>query len=420
VVGSYLAKNLSKEGVEVIVVDIDSSKLEAISYNSDVLTVNCNATEINCLKRVADADLFVVVTENDEKNLAITILLKAFFKKENVVVRVSNKGFSSPPVKEFLGCKVVNILSETIQAVVNQIKYPFAKDSIRLEKEGIIILKLEVNVESFLAGKQISELSGIRKEIPFTIVAIEREGNAVIPTGSDFLYPKDTIYVAVKEENAEALAREMKLDYQPIKLVFVFGYSKFTEELLNQLVNFPIKVKFVSPDLEKCEEISGKFPKVSVFHGEFSDVGLLKEEGIEKADLVVAITNDEEANILSSVLSKNLGAKKVCALIFHPEYENIVNSIGIDVPIIPRKILASKVYSILSVKNFVEILELSENLEVVEFEVSQKEHGKTVKESNVCNLIVAVKREDGTEIAKGDTKLRKGDILICVKSREKE
>jgi len=268
VVGSYLSKRLSKEGFEVVVVDVDSKKLEALSYAADIMTVNCDATEVNCLKNVKDADLFVIVTERDEKNIAITVLVKAFLKKEKVVVRVSNKAFSSPPVKEFIGSEVVNILSETVQAVVNQIKYPFAKDAIRIEKEGLVILKVELRVESSLSGKQILELSEIRKKLPFTIVAIEREGKTIIPSGENFLFPGDVVYIAVKEEDAEKLPEALGIDYEPVKLVFVFGYSKFTEELLTQLTNFPIKVKFISSEFEKCEEVAGKFSKVDVFHGE--------------------------------------------------------------------------------------------------------------------------------------------------------
>ncbi|RUM87149.1 MAG: potassium transporter TrkA, partial [Thermovibrio sp.] len=259
--------------------------------------------------------------------------------------------------------------------------------------------------------------SEIRKKLPFTIVAIEREGKTIIPSGENFLFPGDVVYIAVKEEDAEKLPEALGIDYEPVKLVFVFGYSKFTEELLTQLTNFPIKVKFISPDFEKCEEIAGKFPQVDVFHGEFSDAELLKEEGIERADLVISITDDEEANILSAVLSKQLGAKKSCALIFHPDYEGVVSSIGVDVPIVPRKLLASKVYRLLSRRKFLEIFELSRDLEVVEVKVDKELDGKKIKESDLCYLVVAVKGRRGTEIAKGDTPLHEGDTLICIKKR---
>jgi len=196
----------------------------------------------------------------------------------------------------------------------------------------------------------------------------------------------------------------------------VVGYSPFTEDLIGKLSELKdLKVKFISRNKRKCEEISGKYPEVDVFFGESTDAELLKQEGIDRADLVVSITEDEEANILSAILSKRLGAKRACALITHPEYEEIVESIGIDIPIAPRKVLAAKVYRQLSRRKFLEIVELSDNLDVVEIDVEKE---SLVKDSDVCGLIVAVKRDGETEIATGSTLLKPKDKLICVVERK--
>ena len=416
VVGSFLAKRLSREGYEIAVVDVDSSKLEQLSLSSDVLTVNCNALDVSCLKRVSDFELFIVVTESDEKNVAVTTLLRSLFKKEKVIFRVSNKALSSPPVKELLGAEPVNILSETVQKVMLAVKYPFAKEAIRLEGENLIIFKLEVTVESPLAGKELVELAPFRRELPFTVVAIEREGKVIIPKGEDFIYPKDKLYLAVKEEDALRLPELLKIPCQPTKLVFIIGFSQFTYELLTKLSELKgIKVKLFSESKEEMEELSALFNRVDFFLGEPTDAELLREEGVDRADLVVALTEDEEVNILSSVLAKKMGAKRACALITHPEYEEIVESIGIDIPVAPRKVLASKVYRQLSKRKFLELLELSEKLDVVETLVEEE---TTVSESSRCGLIIAVKRNGETEIATGSTILKPGDKLICVVERK--
>jgi len=421
VVGSYLAKRLSKENHEIAIVDVNADKASQLAYGYDVLSVNCNALNVNCLKKVESFELFVVVTESDEKNIAIATLLRSIFGKKRVIVRVSNKAFSSPPVKEFLGCEVVNILSETVQTVLSQIKYPFAHGAVRLENEGIVILKYLVKLEDFLAGKRISELKSVREKVDFTIVAIEREGKVIIPKGKNFIFPGDRIYIAVKEDRISELVRALEIHFEPVKTVFILGYSKFAEELLSVLSDFKgMNVKFFSPDKDACESVSGKFSGVDVFHGEFTDVELLKEEGIGNSDLTISLSNDEETNILASILAKKLGTKKVCSLILHPEYENIVESIGIDVPLIPRKLLASRVYRQLSRKGFLEVFELSDSLEVVETTVPEKFSGKTVSElkDNICGLIVAVKRGKETKLAKGDTVLLSGDTVICIEKRK--
>ena len=421
VVGSYLAKRLSKEDHEIAVVDQDASKTDQLAYAYDIMTVNCNALSVNCLKNLETFELFVVVTDSDEKNIAIATLLRSVFGKGRVIVRVSNKAFSSPPVKEFMGCEIVNILSETVQMVLSQIKYPFALSTVRLENEGILIFKYLVGVDDFLAGKRIEELRAVRELVGFTIVAVEREGGVLIPKGGNFIYPGDRVYIAVPEDRVRDIIDAFELKVQPVKTVFVLGYSKFAEELLPLLSDIKgVKVKFFSPNRAVCEELSGRFPSVDVFHGEFTDVELLRFEGIGASDLAISLSEDEETNILSSVLAKKLGAKKVCSLIIHPEYENIVESIGIDVPLIPRKLLASKVYRQLSKKGFLEIFELSESLDVVERVVSDEMSGKRVSElkNDFCQLIVAIRRGDKTDLAKGDTVLMSGDTIVCIEKRQ--
>lgn len=421
VVGSYLTRKLSREGYEIAVVDVDSSKLEHLSYSYDILAVNCNALEINCLKKVSNFDLFVIVTESEEKNLTIATLLKALLKKEKVIVRVQNKALSSPPVKEFLGLETVNILVETVSTVISQVKYPFAQEVIRIENEGLLIIKYRVTVEDPFAGKQVKELYPVREIVDFTIVAVEREDRVIIPKGEAFIYPGDVIYVAVKEKDVQLLVEAFEIKYRPVTSVVVLGFSRFTEELLARLSDFKdLKVKFVDSVKDNCEKVAGEFPGIEVFHGELTDVELLKSEGIEKTDLVVALSEDEELNVLTGILSKKLGAGKASALITHPEYEKIVPSVGIDVPLVPRKLLASKVYRQLSRRKYLEIVELSEEIDVVETEVPESRAGKKIKEvgNELCGLVVAIKRKDGVEIAKGETRLEKGDKLICITRRQ--
>ncbi|ADY73936.1 TrkA-N domain protein [Desulfurobacterium thermolithotrophum DSM 11699] len=417
VVGSYLAKKLSRENHEIAVIDVDSAKVEQLSYSYDILGLPCNALDVNCLKRVEDFDLFIVVTENEEKNVAIAVLLKAVFNKENVILRVSNKAFSSPPVRDFLKVDTVNVFSEITQTVLSIVKYPFALSTVKLENEELIIFKYLVKVEDSLAGKQIQELGETRNKVEFTIVAIEREGKIIIPRGESFIYPDDKIYVAVNEGKIKSLVEELGINYSPIKSVFVLGYSKLTEELLSKLSQFKeVNLKFVSPQKEICDLVSGLFPSITVFHGELTDVELLKSENIQNSDLVISLTDDEEANILSCILAKNLGAKKACALVFHPEYEVLVESIGIDAPIVPRKLLASKVYKKLSKKGVLDIAEISEDIDIVEVEVDSSLSGRKISEAKLksCRLIIAVKKGEKLFIAKGDTVLENGDKLICI------
>jgi len=419
VVGSFLARKLSAENHDVAVIDIDREKLEAISYSTDVACFGCNALEVNCLKNVKDFELFIVVTDSDEKNIAISLLLKALLGKDKIVLRTNSKAFASPPVKKLLGSNVVNILSETIQSVVLQVKYPFVKSAVRLEREGILVFSYGIKTEDTIAGKQIAELKDLRDKVDFTIVAVNREGKVIIPDGSTFLYPDDLVYVAVKERDALKFAELFGISQKPTETVFVFGRSEFSEELLAKLSDMNVKVKFFSHLRKDCDEIAEKFPGVSVIFSEFTDSETLLHEGIENADLSVVMSKDEEVNILTGVLLKKIGSKRVCTIIENPEYEKIAESIGIDNVIIPRKLLASKVYREISLRGVLELLEFG-GIDIFELEVSKKLAGKTVYEirKDLKGVVAFIRKEKEIKIARGSTILDEGDVLICVRKNE--
>jgi len=420
VVGSSLARKLTHSGYEVAVIDYNSTKIEDLTSTLDIMGIDCDATEVKCLDKVKDFDLFIVVTDSDERNIAIAAILKAFFKKEKIIIRVSKNAFAAPPIKELLGVEPVNILTEVITKIIDTIRFPFAMSVVRFEKGKLILLSYKVSSEDIFAGKQIKELQALRQLIPFTIAALERDGEVTVPKGDTIVYPGDVIFFVIKEEDVKMFQEHLLRNAEPVKLLFILGYSKFTNELLRRIVDLEgLKIKLVEKDLQKCEEIAGEFPEIDVLHGEVTDVDLLKSEGIDKAGLVVAITEDEEDNVLSCILAKKLGAKRAAALIAHTEYENIIESIGIDTPIVPRKLLASRVYTTLSSKSLLDVFELRDNLEIVEIEVGKEWDGKKIMEIKCkeCPLVLALKRGTEIEVVGGDTVVKEGDILICIREK---
>ncbi|WP_456397455.1 NAD-binding protein [Desulfurobacterium sp.] len=420
VVGSSLAKKLAVSGYEIAVIDKNGAKIEDLTSTLDIMGIDCDATEVGCLDKVKDFELFIVVTDSDERNIAIAAILKSFFKKEKIIIRVSKNAFAAPPIKELLGVEPVNILTEVITKIIDTIRFPFARSVVRFEKGKLILLNYMVSSEDIFAGKQIKELQALRKLIPFTIAALERDGKVTIPDGDTIVYPGDSLFFVIKEEDIKVFQEHLLKNAEPVRLAFILGHSKFTVELLKRIADFEgLKIKLVEPDLQKCEEIAGEFPNIDVLHGEVTDVELLKSEGIDKAGLVIAITEDEENNVLSCILAKKLGAKKAAALIAHSEYENIIESIGIDTPIVPRKLLASRVYTTLSSKSLLDVFELRENIEILEMQVGSEWDGKQISEIKCkeCPLVLALKRGNDIQVVGGDTVVKKGDILICIRQR---
>jgi len=418
VVGSYLASRFAKDGYEVAVVDFDKLKVESLTGRLDILGIECNALELKCLEQVKDFEIFIVVTDKEEINLAISAILRGLLKKDKVLIRVNSNVLAAPPIRELLGIEAVNTTAEIISNITDIINFPFALSVARFEKGKLFLIKYQIKTDDIFSGRQLSEFKALREKIPFTIAAVEREGKVIIPKGKTILYPQDKIYIAVRERDVKGLFEELFIKFTPVNNIFILGYSSLVVELLKRISDMEgLKVKFVDPDISNCEEIAGHFPDVSVLHSEVTNVNLLKAEGIEDADIAISITDDEENNILSCILSKRLGAKKVVALVAHPEYESIIESIGIDSPIVPRKLIASKVYRNLSHRGLVEMFELQENIEVFEKELGEEFDGKLLSDipQKECPLVLGIKREDEIEIAIGNTMLRKGDVIICIR-----
>ena len=172
--------------------------------------------------------------------------------------------------------------------------------------------------------------------------------------------------------------------------------------------------------MEKCERIAEEFPEVLVIHGKTTDEELLEREGISEADIVLSMTYSEEG-ILACILSKTLGAKKIVALVDKPEYEEISNLLGIDMTIVPRKLVARKVYQKIGHKGFIDIFELKKDVHVFEKKVGKDLDGEHISDIFKENtLVLAVKRDNSLYIASGKTVLKEGDYLILMEARENE
>ncbi len=172
--------------------------------------------------------------------------------------------------------------------------------------------------------------------------------------------------------------------------------------------------------MKLCEKAAEEFPDVTVIHTKLIDEETLKSEGIGETDLVISASYREE-NILACMLAKRLGARKVLALLEHPEYEDMARILGIDIPLIARKILARRVYRRIRYKGLVDTFELIKNIDVSEIPVDKKKAGKKVEEISSGNFVIlGIKRYDQMYIAKGNTVLEEGDILIVLEKEENE
>ena len=415
VVGSYLAKNLSKEGYEVAVIDRSRERINEISKTIDIVAYNCDAFNDECIFSVKDYDLFIIATNSDKTNIAITLILRAVLGKKKILVRVNDDTLSRKEIENFLGIEIFNAYSEVLKVIENIIEYPFISSLYELEEGNLIVFTYKVNRDDRLNNKKLMDFKEIREVLPFTIALLNRDGKEIIPQGNTTLREGDTVYILIERENLEKFAKEFNLPNKKVEKIYILGYSKLVLKILEKLSEYDkLKIKFFDGDLNNCEKVAELFPNILVLNSKLTDEEFLKSEGIGNADLVISSGLNEEG-ILASILAKQLGAKKILALLEQPELEKIVYSLGIDVPIVSRKLLARKVYKKIKHRGFLDTFELSEDINIFEIPVDKKMAGKKIAEIGKKNLIVlSIERNGKLFIAYGNTILKEGDILIIL------
>ncbi|WP_457625605.1 NAD-binding protein [Persephonella sp.] len=419
VVGSYLARKLSGEGYDIAIIDKDSKKIEDLQMHADIAAYNCDAFDENCIGQLKDYDLYIVATNKDEINLSVALMLKAVYNREKIFVRVDKDILSKQEIERFLKVEIVNTFKEIYKNVETIIDYPFISYFNELEEGKFIIFSYRAKRPDIFTNSQVSALKELRDKIPFTLVLIERDGKYFIPRGDKTILEEDILYILLEKERLREFALLAKIQYSPVKNIVFLGMSKVGFSILRKInKEKKIKIKVVEEDIKICEEIASEFPEVMVLNGKITDQELLESEGIGSAELVISASYKED-NILACIIAKKLGAKKVLAVIEKPEYEEIAHSLGIDIPIVARKLIARKVYRKIRHRGFKDIFELKENLRVYEKTVDKELSGISISEIPLKNSIVlSVVREGKMNIVHGNFVLKTGDILVILEKED--
>jgi trk system potassium uptake protein TrkA len=419
VVGSYLARKLSGEGYDIAIIDKDSKKIEDLQMHADIAAYNCDAFDENCIGQLKDYDLYIVATNKDEINLSVALMLKAVYNREKIFVRVDKDILSKQEIERFLKVEIVNTFKEIYKNVETIIDYPFISYFNELEEGKFIIFSYRAKRPDIFTNSQVSALKELRDKIPFTLVLIERDGKYFIPRGDKTILEEDILYILLEKERLREFALLAKIQYSPVRNIVFLGMSKVGFSILRKInKEKKIKIKVVEEDIKICEEIASEFPEVMVLNGKITDQELLESEGIGSAELVISASYKED-NILACIIAKKLGAKKVLAVIEKPEYEEIAHSLGIDIPIVARKLIARKVYRKIRHRGFKDIFELKENLRVYEKTVDKELSGMSISEIPLKNSIVlSVVREGKMNIVHGNFVLKTGDILVILEKED--
>ena len=421
-VGSHLAKLLSKENQDIIVIDNDESKLMNLDmYN--LLTHVGSPTSFKTLRDadVAEADLYIAVTPFETRNVTSCAMAKSLGAKKTVA-RIDNYEFLRSENRTFFETHGVDFLiyPEFLAAeeMMTALEKTWVRNWFELCDGQLIVVGVKLRESAKLVGKKLKELYSLSSSLH--ISAIKHKYETVIPGGNDEICAGDIAYIATTKDYVDRLLELCGKEQLNVKRVMIMGGSRIAIQLA-RLAGDRYKIKIIESDLEKCHKLAEKLPDCNIVHGDARDIDILYDEGIEEHDAFIALTDSSETNILACLTAKEYGVKKTIAEVeniqFIAEAENL--NIG---KVINKKLLASShIFQILldSDSSNAKCLALAD-AEVAELVAKE---GSRITRADVKDLnlshdmtIAGLVRDGVGHLVQGNTRIQAGDhvVVFCL------
>jgi trk system potassium uptake protein TrkA len=425
-VGLSAAENLSSEANDITLVDIDADVLSDINDRLDIRTVVGHASHPDVLKRagIADADMLVAVTDSDDTNIVACQVAHSLFHTPTKIARIRDQEYLK--YKELFNNKALPIdvlispeqlISEHIQRLI---EYPGALQVLDFAGGRAQLVGVKAYYGGPLVGHEISDLRKHMPGIDARVAAIFRRGKGIVPNGHQVIEADDEVFFVAAKKDIRAVMSELRKLDKPFKRIMLAGGGNIGKRLAEALED-KFNVKILERNPERAEQLSCDLNKAIVLLGDAADKDLLMEENIDQMDVFCALTNDDEANILSSMLVKRLGTRKVMSLINRSAYVDLMESQGsIDVAISPQQITISGLLAHVRRGDVVAVHSLrrgaAEAIEAVAHgdEATSKVVGKRVEEIKLPagTTIGAVVRGEQVIMAHHDVVIENDDHLI--------
>jgi len=423
IVGFNLAKELSKEGHDIAIIDQDTEKIRRISDTLDVMAVTGNACLPSILVQagIRNMEMVIAVTDKDEINLLVCFLASKFNIAKRFA-RLRHEEFTEAgnifrPEELFVDHSI-NPGSIIIDTIVKIIGTPGVVSVAEFADGGILLREFDVPESAPLAGKQIHELSSVSAMDSFLIVAIVRQGKLVIPKAHDTIQPGDKIYTIVDKEFLPFLLPMLNKTVEEVQKIVIFGANPVSINLAKALQENIRDLCLIEPSRENANQAAEVLSKCVVHHGSGTDMNLFNDINMKDADFFLSMSEDDEANILSALLAKKHGAKRALVITNDPEYLPILDSIGMDITINPRLITVSAILKHLRKGRVMSVFKLIEDAEVMEIGVDAKSSIVNKKISKVKfpenAMIGALLRNGDMLVPNGETEIQPGDSVIVV------
>jgi trk/ktr system potassium uptake protein len=428
-VGGTLAQNLASEANDITVVDTSDARLRELRDRIDIGVVTGEASHPYVLVQagIEDADMLIAVTNNDEINMVACQVAYSLFRTPTKIARIRSNAYLNRKGLFNNDAIPIDVLISPEQLVSDYvfslIEHPGALQVLDFADAKVQLVAVKAYYGGPLVGQELSFLRQHMPSVDTRVAAIYRRDRAITPTGSTVIEADDEVFFIAAKTDIRAVMSELRRLENPYKRMIIAGGGNIGIRLARQLET-RYSVKLIEFNVDRCQQLSERLDRTIVLHGSASDQDLLLEENIEDTDVFLALTNDDEANIMSSMLAKRLGCRKVMALINNPAYVDLVQGGEIDIAISPQQTTIGSLLTHVRRGDIVNVHSLrrgaAEAIEVIAHgdNRSSKVVGKAIEDIDLpegANIGAIVREtEKGSEvlIAHDDIVVETGDHVI--------
>jgi len=427
-VGFHIASRLVRENKDVLVIDTDPNAINRISDHIDAeVIVGCGSSPVILEEAgLKEAEILLAVTDSDETNLVACLVADIISPATKKLARI-RKGDYDAYHKIFQDVSphidmIINPEIEVVKTIELFMSVPGAVDVGEFADGRLKFVGIYLDKNARLAGIRLSELPD-RVGSKILVAALIREEEMIIPGGDDRLYPGDLVYFISEDIGLNYILEAFDKRIEPIKRVMIVGCGRIGLRLVKALEKKALYTKLIERIPARCSEIADQVNKVLVIQGDGSDQSLLQEENIQDMDVVVTLTDDDETNILVSLLAKRMGARKTITRLSKFGYFSLMNTIGLEQVVDPRLSAINTILQhirrgkVLSARTLTD--EQAEVLEAVALETSDIV-GKPLKRAGIPNgaLIIGIIRGNEIEIPSGESIILPNDRIIIFAKRQ--
>ncbi|WP_289157798.1 Trk system potassium transporter TrkA [uncultured Muribaculum sp.] len=422
-VGSHLAKLLSREEQDIVVIDPDNHRLANLDANYNLMTLKGNPISFKDLRQagVEKCDLFIAVTPEETQNILACSIARSI-GAQRTVARIDNFEFMSEEHQEYFTRMGVNALIYpellAAQEIYTALHRTWVRQWFELHDGEIIILGVKLRDNAQIIGMQLKEFAQIKHN--FHLAAIKRRHETIIPRGDDVIKESDILYFATRKDHVDELIELCGKKTRRIKKLIIMGGSRIAIRLA-ALAGNEYDIKIIDNNIDTCRSLPERCPNCDIIHGDARDIDVLREEGIADTDAFIALSSSSETNILACLTAKEFGVAKSIAEVEDLQFISEAEGLNIGT-IINKKLLASsKIFQLLLDTDST----TSKCLALADAEVAEIEAkpGSKITRSAVKNLslprgmtIAALIRDGKGMLVSGNTEVQPGDhvVVFCL------